>query len=220
MTPLKATAACLIFAAISPCFVLGQSNPTYSVALYLHQDPGQYLFDAETQMNQAIKVLGHPFPPVEVMAAKAALEAGDNAKALAYATEAFATAQAREADRKKRGFKEAWRHDGIAKTYYYANFVFGRLAILKGDIRSAEQYLLASGQTPGGPVINSYGPNLSLALELLKNGDAESQRVVVQFIEEIRAFWHITPAPFDSWISQIKANKVPDFNSTGSNLYY
>jgi hypothetical protein len=143
----------LIFATLSYGHILAQSsNPAYSVAVYLHKDPIAYLLDAEARMNQGDKLMGHPFPDLEVLAAKAALEAGDNTKALTYATEALATAQAREADRKQRGFKEAQKHDGISESYYYVNFVFGRLAILKGDIRGAEQYLLASGQTIGGPV--------------------------------------------------------------------
>jgi hypothetical protein len=189
----------LIFATLSYGHILAQSsNPTYSMAVYLHKDPIAYLLDAEARMNQGDKLMGNPFPDLEVLAAKAALGAGDNTKALTYATEALATAHAREADRKQRGFKEAQKHDGISETYYYVNFVFGRLAILKGDIRGAEQYLLASGQTIGGPVLNSYGPNMSLALELLKTGDAESWQVVVQFINDIRRFWRIEPAPFDS----------------------
>ena len=65
---------------------------------------------------------------------------------------------------------------------YYANFVLGRLALLDGQIRSAEQYLLAAGRTSGDGVLRSYGPNMSLALELLKHGDKQSWQSVQQFI--------------------------------------
>ena len=44
----------------------------------------------------------------------------------------------------------------------------GRLAILDGDVRSA------------------YGPNLSLALEVLKHGDRQSRQAVVQFLAWVR----------------------------------
>jgi hypothetical protein len=54
---------------------------------------------------------------------------------------------------------------------YYANFVLGRPALLKGDIERAEGYLRRSGQTKGGAVLRTFRPNLSLARELLKRPD-------------------------------------------------
>ena len=97
-----------------------------------------------------------------------------------------------------------------------------RLAILDGDVRSAEKYLAASGRIDeqGDAVLDSYGPNLSLALEVLKHGDRQSRQAVVRFLDEIKIFWENTPAPFDWWKAQITTGEIPNFMAVGVNLYY
>jgi hypothetical protein len=97
-----------------------------------------------------------------------------------------------------------------------------RLAILDGDVRSAEKYLVASGRIDeqGDAVLDSYGPNLSLALEALKHGDRQSRQAVVRFLDEIKIFWENTPAPFDWWKARITTGEIPNFMAVGVNLYY
>ena len=97
-----------------------------------------------------------------------------------------------------------------------------RLAIRDGDVRSAEKYLVASGRIDeqGDAVLDSYGPNLSLALEVLKHGDRQSRQAVVRFLDEIKIFWENTPAPFDWWKAQITTGEIPNFMAVGVNLYY
>jgi hypothetical protein len=161
--------------------------------------------------------------PTPTKAAKAALEAGENEKASDYAVRALRAAGA-EAENLKRMYalmgnlKSPGRD---AYVDYYANLVLGRLAILKADIRSAETYLLAAGKTSGEwPSLCTYGPNLSLALEVLRHGDTQSRRVVLEFIGEISKWWLVANPPFDEWSNQIRAGEPPDFQRVGNNLYY
>ena len=156
---------------------------------------------------------------VSSFALVAALEAGDNLKARDYAIRALHIADEAAEDRQRRGFRDPHRFEGIPTADYNANFVLGRLAILNGDIRAAEQYLVASGKTSGDAVVRSYGPNMSLALELLKHGDKQSWQAVLEFIKEIRAFWAVSPAHFDEWSQQIMAGKMPNFQAAGPNPY-
>ena len=195
-------------------------NPTYSTAVFLHRDPQEFLAEQESKLHdaQARSLPALTIAPL-AYAAKAALEAGENQKAHDYAVKALALADDLAADMKKRGSQTPRSFAGIPTADYYSNFVLGRLAILRGDIRSAEQYLIASGKAAGDAALGTYGPNLSLALELLKHGDEQSWQVVLRFIDEIKVFWKITPAPFDEWSSQIVAGKVPHFQAVGPTLY-
>src|SRR5262249_40030522 len=151
-------------------------------------------------------------------AAKAALEAGEDQKARDYATQALKIANQVAEKEKRRGSKNPRRFHCVPTSDYYANFVLGRLAILNGDIRSAEQYLITSGATSGDAVLRSYGPNLSLALEILKHGDRQSWGRVLQFIAEIEVFWKTSPKHFQEWSADISGGKIPNFQIAGANL--
>lgn len=83
--------------------------------------------------------------------AEAAVNAGQPDQAAAYARELLALA----AD-----FKENW-HYGNA--IYVGNSVLGLVALENQDPGSAEKYLLAAGQSPGSPQLDSFGPDLALA---------------------------------------------------------
>ena len=201
-------------------------NPTYSSAVFRHQDPHEYLFEIEADFNQLQAQANPALRPraglgVLALAAKAALEAGENQKAHNYALKALAMADQEAEERRKRSDKDPRLHHAIPTADYYANFVLGRLAVLSGDIRSAEYYLIASGKTlgVGDAVLHSYGPNMSLALEVLKHGDQQSRQTVLQFLEEIKVFWPINPKHFQEWSAQIAAGKIPNFQAAGPNLY-
>ena len=192
-------------------------NPTYSTSVFRNEDPNEYLQKVESEFNRAES----PRAGLGLLAraAKAALEAGDNLKARDYAIKALRIADEAAEDRKRRGFRDPRRFEGIPTADYNANFVLGRLAISNGDLRAAEQYLVASGKTTGDAVLRSYGPNMSLALELLKHGDQQSWQAVLEFIKEIRVFWAVRPTHLEEWSEQIMAGKIPNFETAGPNLY-
>lgn len=95
-----------------------------------------------------------------------------------------------------------------------ANLVLGRIAVKDGRVDEAKQYLLAAGNSPGSPQMNSFGPNVSLAKDLLEKGERD---VVIQYLELCRKFWKMHGGSLDQWIQEIKDGKVPDF---GANLAY
>ena len=95
-----------------------------------------------------------------------------------------------------------------------ANLVMGRIAVKDGRIAEAKQYLLAAGNSPGSPQMNSFGPNVSLAKDLLEKGERD---VVIQYLGLCRKFWKMHEGRLDQWIQEIKDGKVPDF---GANLAY
>jgi len=194
-----------------------RANPTYSTAIQQNRDPHEFLLEKEAALN--------PPGPIQhrllAYAAKAALEAGEKEKARSYANEALAGAAEMAAFYKGLKYTAPRRFGGIPAADYYGNFVLGRLALLDGDIRSAERYLIASGKADGegDAVLSSYGPNLSLALEVLKHGDDQSREAVLQFLDEIKVFWNSKPSYYDQWKAQIVAGEMPNFEAVGPNLY-
>ena len=97
---------------------------------------------------------------------------------------------------------------------FYANMVLGQVAIRNGDMNGAKAYLLTSGKTTGSPSLNSFGPNMSLAKDLLDVGERDS---VLDFFDECRVFWNLDFGALDKWTAQVRNGQTPNF---GANLLY
>ena len=95
-----------------------------------------------------------------------------------------------------------------------SHMVLGRIAVHEGRIEEAKEHLLKAGTTPGSPVLDSFGPNMSLAKDLLEKGE---RQVVLEYFELCREFWDMGHQKLDTWSRQVRAGKVPDF---GANLLY
>ena len=54
---------------------------------------------------------------------------------------------------------------------FFANLVFGQVALRQGNIEAAKAHLIAAGKTPGSPALDSFGPNMSLAKDLFEAGE-------------------------------------------------
>jgi hypothetical protein len=126
--------------------------------------------------------------------AKACFEAGEYGKAREYATRL-----------RTRTTPEAI-HD--------SNLVLGRLALRAGDLAAARRHLLEAGTTPGAPSLNSFGPNMTLAKELLERGGAET---VLEYFNRCGRFWKGDEGRLEKWSKLVRAGKTPDF---GANLSY
>jgi hypothetical protein len=98
-----------------------------------------------------------------------AFECGKYDLALAYASEALQLAPQ---------FKQDWNY---GNAIHNGHVVLGRLALVHGDVESACKELLLAGKTPGSPQLDSFGPNMSLANELLGHGQ---RGVVIQYFDE------------------------------------
>jgi len=125
--------------------------------------------------------------------AKAAVGAGALDKAVSYATEllqhAAQTAQP----------QLDWNY---GNEIYTGNMVLGLVALRRGNVVKARQYLLESAKTPGSPTLGSFGPDLRLASELLKKGEKDT---VLEFLEACRTFWKMGGSQLDALVAKVRA---------------
>jgi tetratricopeptide (TPR) repeat protein len=135
--------------------------------------------------------------------AKLAFEAGEDAKAKEFATQLLAF-----------GAKDGNWNSGNA--VHHGHLVLGRLALRAGDVDAAKTELLEAGKTTGSPQLDSFGPNMMLAKELIDQGE---RSVVVEYFDLCREFWNDERdlKTLDDWSATVKAGDVPDF---GGNLAY
>lgn len=133
-------------------------------------------------------------------AAKFAFLFGKTEDARNYATELLALDQ--------RFLAEPWRGGDAV---FYGNLVLGRIAVQEGRINEAKQYLLESGHTIGSPVLGSFGPDMTLAKDLLQHGERDT---VIQFFELCEKFWKSDS--LQNWKKTVQSAATPDF---GGNLY-
>jgi hypothetical protein len=131
-----------------------------------------------------------------------ALEAGEVDKAEQYASELLQSAEE---------FKNSWNY---GNALHKGNIVLGRVALLHGDLPNAKDHLLAAGAIPGSPQLDSFGPNMTLAKELLEKGERDT---VVAYLQACGKFWKMGAGRLQGWIGTIKSGGIPDF---GENLVY
>jgi hypothetical protein len=135
--------------------------------------------------------------------AKAAFEAGEFDKAERYARELLTAAPGNEKD---------WNYGNAV---FFGNMVLGRVALRRdGNVGLAKTLLMSSGSTPGSPQLNSFGPNMSLAKDLLAVGERDT---VLEFFTRCRAFWSLGQKKLDEWTATVRGGGTPEF---GANLLY
>jgi hypothetical protein len=145
---------------------------------------------------EAALAAGSPRAGVLAHAAQCALWADDDATAAAYASELLAIVGG-----------PAGRADGDA--IHDGHRILGHVALNRADVEGAKRHLLESAKTPGSPVLNSFGPELTLANDLLKKGERDT---VIQYREILPRFWQGRQEAIDQWVILIRAGKVPDLN--------
>jgi len=112
-------------------------------------------------------------PGLQIDLALAALEAGQVDLAKKHAAQTLR----KNTDRKN------WNYGNII---HNANQILGRSALREGKLADAKTYLLRGGATPGSPQLNSFGPQMQLARELLEKGEKEP---VLQYLDLVSKFW-------------------------------
>lgn len=135
-------------------------------------------------------------------AAKESFEVGKIDDATKYATELLTLAKKFHGD---------WNYGNAIQD---GNVVLGRIAVTEGKIDDAKTFLLAAGKSPGSPQMDSFGPNMSLARDLLLKGEKD---VVLEYFSLCSKFWHKNFSKLDQWTDDVKAGRIPDF---GANLVY
>lgn len=86
---------------------------------------------------------------------KRAIEHGEHERATRFATQLLEIAQT---------FPNDWNY---GNAIHHGHLVLGRVALAVGDLETARSDLLAAGRTPGSPQLNSFGPNMRLAKDVL-----------------------------------------------------
>ena len=133
---------------------------------------------------------------------KYAYNAGDLNKAENYAKELLLMAPK---------YPKDWNY---GNAIHQANIVLGRIALARGNIEAAKKYLIEAGKTPGSPQLNSFGPNMTLAKELLEKKETQT---VLSYFELCGKFWKMGNEKLKEWSELVRNGKMPDF---GGNLLY
>ncbi len=110
---------------------------------------------------------------------------------------------------------ESHRNDwNYGNAIHKGHLVLGRVALRRDDIEAAKAHLLAAGKTPGSPQLNSFGPNMTLAKELLEQGETQAP---IAYFNLCAAFWQMDGGQLQQWEKLAEQGLVPDF---GANLRY
>jgi hypothetical protein len=117
----------------------------------------------------------------------------------------------RETKRILPNFERNWNY---GNEVHKINIVAGRIALQNGNVEEAKKYLILAGQTNGSPQLNSFGPNMSLAKELLEKKES---KVVLQYFDLCSRFWECDFSKLDNWKELVKKGKIPEF---GANLVF
>ena len=167
-----------------------------------HFSPARRLAKAEEEIRAAendywrLRPLG--------AAAMASVDVGDYARAKCYADDLLRLSV-------ELFSKENPDDDSTHK----GNLVLGRLALRGGNVEAAKSYLLKSAMVEGSPVLGSFGPNMTLAKELLEK---DERQIVLEYFDLCAKFWEPgRDKQLKKWKSQVEAGKTPDF---GANLVY
>lgn len=135
-------------------------------------------------------------------ASTAALAAGETKKAKVYAQSTLQQADALSIN----------SIDGTA--IHVGNLVLGHVVLAEGDVTEAKRLLLEAGKTKGSPPLDTFGPNMRLAKELLAMGEKE---VVLQYFDLCAKFWELHHDRLDEWKAIVIKGGIPNFRA---NLVY
>lgn len=153
---------------------------------------------ALTQFEQAYQLLGMAEGGYLLKdLASAAFAAGETGKAREYAEQMLVA------------IVDDWDY---GNRVHHGHLILGRIALGEGNLSEAKDRLLRSGQTPGSPQLNSFGPNMALANDLLHCGETE---VVLEYFELCSQFWDTDELA--DWTVLVAGGRTPDF---GANLSY
>jgi tetratricopeptide (TPR) repeat protein len=135
--------------------------------------------------------------------AESARLAGSDEKAREYANELLRRAEELPRD---------WNYGNAV---HEGHRILGHVELKAGNVEAAKKHLLEAGATPGSPQLNSFGPELTLASELLAKGERDA---VIEYLRLISHFWKGRYEALEGWISQIREGKTPELNRFGARV--
>lgn len=95
-------------------------------------------------------------------------------------------------------------------TPHLINIARGWVALNEGKQRKAIDYLLASTDTKGSPVLNSFGPDMTLVRALYQQGNKDA---VLEYLNLAQSFWNTDSAKnnIQVWRKMIRHNCAIQF---------
>lgn len=161
-------------------------------------------FEAMREIEESLKLKKNDKEKFYLLSdlAKNAFDAGEIKKAEKYAIDLLNLAQK---------YKNNWNY---GNAIHHAYTIHGRISLISGDIAEAKEYLIKSAQTTGSPQLKSFGPNMSLAKDLLEKGECN---IVLKYFELCENFWKSGKNKLMKWEKTVKEGKIPDFRA---NLSY
>ena len=208
-----------IFALLLLGFVAGVAG-TLSLLVYLTRNPATI----EKLIRRANPGLGNSFDPKQRLAhadSELAVANGEYNRWIALGDAAMMNVEAGSTEKAKSYAEELLRlAPKYSKDWNYGNalhkgnLTLGRLSLLSGDVENAKKYLLEAGRTPGSPQLDSFGPNMTLAKELLEKGE---RAAVLEYFGLCGNFWKMGGQKLREWGALVKDGITPDF---GANLLY
>jgi hypothetical protein len=133
---------------------------------------------------------------VDIMLAKAAWAAGDRAAARERSERVLAALATRKRD---------WDYGNVL---HEMHVLLGRVALEEGDLEKADLHLLRAAATPGSPQLNSFGPDWTLASDLLERGRREA---VSTYVLRVEKFWESGRDQLAEWKRVLAAGGMPQF---------
>jgi hypothetical protein len=127
------------------------------------------------------------------------VDAGALDKAKSYAEELLGQSEK---------FKGDWNY---GNAIHKGNLALGRVELRKGNKAGAKEYLLAAGRTRGSPQLDSFGPNMLLAKELLEAGERDA---VLEYLNLCGRFWKADMGALGTWKRLIEEGRMPNFGPT------
>lgn len=103
------------------------------------------------------------------------LQQGDTQGALAIADALIAEAHRTPAT--------DWNHGNLI---HHGHVLRGKVLLAQGDVAGSACELVAAGQTSGSPQLDTFGPDLTLAWELLKRSESQA---VLTYLTSVAKFW-------------------------------
>ena len=168
-------------------------------------DPAQFLAAHEPELQQPIRDSRKLF--LLTILAPAALAAKDFTKARNYANELMALGQSLQ---NSPGFGPSFYGDAT----HVGNIVLGQIALQDGDLRSAKEHLFAAARIPGSPTLNSFGPDMKLAEELIEKREPDA---ATAYFDLCAKFWVNDQGKLQQWKDAVTRGSMPNF---GPNLGY
>lgn len=94
----------------------------------------------------------------------------------------------------------------VGNAIHDGNCILGRLALRNGKIKKAIFHLVEAGKTDGSPQLNSFGPNMQFAQEMLHVGQ---RRAVIRYLEACKRFWKGREKLLSDCIDEIEKGESP-----------